>query len=543
VILTVPIDTELYPTLGGQVCDFMEQNLVFGPGDLRGQPLVLDDERRMLIWRMYEVYPRTHPLAGRRRFKRCGLSLQKGTAKTETGALVAAVELHPEAPVRCTGWTPGGEPIGGPVTDPYIPMVAYTEEQSEDLAFGALRVILELGPLKDDFDIGLDRILRKRGDGKAVPLASAPDSRDGARTTFQHVDESHRFTTPRLLRAHQTMLANIPKRKLADAWTLETTTAPEPGTGSVAEAAMEYAEDVRIGKVKNPTFFFFHRQASDNHDLTTEDGRRAAVTEAAGPSAPWRDIDGIVSQWDDPKADKAYLERVWCNRLVKGSTQAFDVAAWKARKRTDFPVRPGGLIVLGFDGAMFHDSTGIVATDVETGFQWVPGAWECPQQLPAGKTWKVPTGEVDAKIAELFATYNVWRLYADPPYWQAWISKWIGEYGDERVIEWWTNRRRPMTAALEGYDAAMKEGHVSHDGDERLTRHIGNARRHNIGTDDQGRQLILIQKDRSDSPFKIDLAMAGSLSWEARTDAIAADALNDEGDASKDFEERGLFAS
>jgi hypothetical protein len=31
-----------------------------------------------------------------------------------------------------------------------------------------------------------------------------------------------------------------------------------------------------------------------------------------------------------------------------------------------------------------------------------------------------------------------------------------------------------------------------------------------------------IQKDRHDSPRKIDLAMAGCLSWEARRDAIKA---------------------
>jgi hypothetical protein len=42
----VPTDDTPFPTLGPQVCDFIEQNLVFGPGDLRGQPAVLDDEKR-----------------------------------------------------------------------------------------------------------------------------------------------------------------------------------------------------------------------------------------------------------------------------------------------------------------------------------------------------------------------------------------------------------------------------------------------------------------------------------------------------------------
>src|SRR5690606_40280536 len=123
------------------------------------------------------------------------------------------------------GWR-NGEPIGGPVTDPYIPMIAYTEEQSDELAYGALKAILEESPMiRDDFDIGLERIMRKRGDGKAVSLSGSPNARDGARTTFQIADETHWRTLDKLKRAHQTMLANLPKRRLADAWAIEVTTA------------------------------------------------------------------------------------------------------------------------------------------------------------------------------------------------------------------------------------------------------------------------------------------------------------------------------
>ncbi len=54
-ILTVPVDRAFYPTLGAQVCDWIEEHLVFGPGDLRGQPAILDDEKRALVYRLYEV--------------------------------------------------------------------------------------------------------------------------------------------------------------------------------------------------------------------------------------------------------------------------------------------------------------------------------------------------------------------------------------------------------------------------------------------------------------------------------------------------------
>lgn len=523
-ILTVPQDDMLYPTLGPQVCDFIERNMVFGPGDLRGQPVQLDDEWLALIYRMYEVYPVGHDLAGRRRFKRVGLSLCKGKAKTEKAAMIAICELHPEAPVRCTGFTPEGEPIGGPVTDPYIPLVATSQEQSDDLCFTAMRVILENCRLRDDFDIGLERILRKKGDGKAEALSANPNSRDGARTTFSIVDESHRLTLPRQKQAFTVMLTNIPKRFGADGWMLETTTAPEPGAGSVAEATMEFARAVEDGRVKDATLFYFHRQASDQHDLTTKEGRIAALVEASGEAHVWRDIAGIAALWDDPLADAAYLERVYMNRLVKGSTQAFNVVKWKTLAKTPSPVQKGDLIVLGFDGSQFNDSTGLVATHVATGYQWVPGAWERP--LATGE-WQVPTDEVDAVVRMLFRDYTVWRMYADPPYWQSWIATWAGVFGAERVIEWWTNRRRPMTAALENFETAIADGTISHDGDPRLTRHIGNSRRKDLPGefDEHGKKLWQIQKERPDSPHKIDLAMAAVLSREARTDAIAAGAL------------------
>lgn len=520
--LVVPaLDKPPYPTLGPQVCQFIEEFLVHGPGDLRGQPARLDDEKRALIYRFYEVFPRDHPNEGRRRFRRCAVSLRKGSAKTEFAAWIAAVELHPDGPVRCIGWDSHGEPIGGPVTDPYIPMVAYTEEQSEELAYGALLCILSEGPLADDFDLGLQRIMRKGGDGKAVALASVPDSRDGARTTWQHFDETHRFVLPRLREAHRTMLANLPKRRLADPWSLETTTAPEPGQGSVAEHTMDYARMVDAGKLQDSRLFFFHREAGDQHDLATREGIRAAVLEASGPIAAWSDIDGIVEQWDDPTADRAYLERVWLNRLVRGSERAFDAERWKDLADPSLAEPPkGATITLGFDGARVRDATALVGTEVVTGYQWLIGLWERP---PRVAEWEVPVADVERTVDAAFERWDVWRMYADPPFWETKVGEWAGKYGEKVVILWWTNRQRPMAYALRGFANAILNGEVRHGGNADLARHVGNAVRRTLTLrDEDDKPLWLIQKERPDSPLKIDAAMAAVLSWEARTDALAA---------------------
>lgn len=534
-VLMVPKDMTDYPSLGGQVCAWIEENLVHGPGDLRGQPVVLDPEKRALIYRMYEVFPQKHPQAGRRRFTRAALSLRKGSAKTELAALIAAVELHPYGPVRCDGFDANGQPVGVGVTDPYIPLVAYTEEQSDELAYGALRIILMYSQVAEDFDIGVERIMRIGGDGKAVSLASSPDARDGARTTFQVCDETHRWNTPRLKQAHRTMLANIPKRYLSNAWSLEVTTAPSPGEGSVAEDTFDYARQVAQGAISDSRLFFFHRQASDGHDLTTPEGVRAAVIEASGPVAAWSDVDGICEQWRDPTSDKTYLERVWLNRMVRASERAFDTEQWKSLILPDFEPPKGETITLGFDGARWRDSTALVATHLRTGFQWLVGLWEKPVDI---EEWEVPDGEVDATVEEAFRRWNVWRMYCDPPYWETQVATWAGKYGDKRVIAWWTNRMKAMAFAIKSFSNAIQAREVCHDGGANYTRHIGNAVRKNLNiVDDDGGRLWVIYKERPDSPHKIDAAMAGILSWQARCDALTAGVASD---GKSVYESRGM---
>ena len=282
---------------------------------------------------------------------------------------------------------------------------------------------------------------------------------------------------------------------------------------------MDYAHAVDDGRLSDASLFFFHRQAGDEHDLTTLTGARAAVLEASGPAAAWRDIDGIMGLWDDPTTDRAYWERVWCNRLVKSASQAFDVERWKslAKPRTGAAGRADYARVRR---RQFHDATAIVATQVETGYQWVAGLWECP---PGRDDWQVPAAEVDAVMRDCLIGSTCGGCMPIRRYWQSWIAAWAGAFGKERVIEWWTNRRRPMTTALENFHTAIREGTISHDGAQGFDAASGErATTRPVTRDEQGKAIWLIRKERPDSPHKIDLAMAAVLSWEARTDAIAA---------------------
>jgi phage terminase large subunit-like protein len=528
-VFVVPaLDAKPWPTLGPQICDLLTERCVHGPGDLRGEPVRLDDEKRALVYRLYEVYPHGHARAGKRRFKRAVLQLRKGSAKTELAAWLAYVELHPDGPVRCDGFTRVGSawrPVGRPVRDPYIPMVAYTEQQTEDLAYAALYVMCSEGPDADLFDVTLDRIRRIDGDGKAAALATAPDSNDGKLTTFQHFDETHRLKSPRQRETHQTMLANIPKRVLADPWSLETTTPYVPGELSVAEGTHEYAEQVAAGKVRDPALFFFYRWAPvrDGEDLSDPEQIRAAVREASGPAlAQWEDfegqVDGIVSLYNQPDTDRSYWEQVWLARRVASARQAFDAKHWADKlARPDVRIPDGDPVVLGFDGARWRDACGLVATHIETGFQWPVAWWESD----GTEDWEVTDEQVDGAVAEAMGRWSVFLAYCDPPRFEANVAHWSGLYGDKKVLEWYTNRPRQIGQAMRAYRTAQSTGELTHSGDAAFARHVANARKGDLRQlDDDDTPLWTIYKERPDSTKFIDLAMAGCLSWRARLDAL-----------------------
>jgi phage terminase large subunit-like protein len=323
---------------------------------------------------------------------------------------------------------------------------------------------------------------------------------------------------------------------MADAWSLETTTAPAPGEYSVAEETMEYAEAVAAGKIQQPNFFFFHRQASEKHDLTKVKGIRAAVREASGPVAAWSDLNAIVDQWKDPTADRSYLRRVWLNQVVRSADRAFDIPKWRESIRADYEVEDGALVTLGFDGARTQDATALVGTEIETGHQWLLGLWERP---PKAEVWEVPQLEVKEVMTAAFGRWDVWRLYADPPYWETTVAEWSAEFGEERVVAWRTASTRKMADAVRAYANAIVDGDVTHADDAQLERHLGNAHRRVVAVrDEKGEQLWTIYKDRPDSPRKIDAAMAAILSWEARRDAVT---LGVGQKTISVYEERGLL--
>jgi hypothetical protein len=514
--------------LGGAVCEFIKSKCVFGPGSLQGEPAVLDTEKEYLIWRMYEIYPSGHRLEGTRVYDRCAVELRKGVAKTELGAWICFAELHPEAEIRWDGWSPEGSPMGRPVRAPYIPMMASAEEQVQELAFGVLKWVIEHSADADMFDCSLERIVRMdqwgHNDGMAVPVSNAPATRDGARTTMEFFDEPHRLYLPRQKAAHETMIQNLAKRQYEHPWALYTSTAGQPGQGSVEEDVRHEAEGIDAGTAPNSSLFFFGRWAGDEHnDLSTVDLRIAAIADATGPTVgEWGtgQFERIAKDYDRTGIDRSYWERVYLNRWRRTDSGAFDMIKVRNELLTTNVIPKKAFVTGGFDGARFKDATAIVLTDIDTGLQQIAGIWERPPDVEA---WEVDEADVVGVFEEIFTDYDVWRIYCDPPYWTETVSSLEGRHPDQ-VVLWWMNRPRAASYSLRAYQEAIDSALVSYGGTpdnlDAMVTHLGHAGKKELKiTDDEGRPLYILQKMDGQMQNKIDAAAAGVLSWQACLDA------------------------
>lgn len=516
-----------FPTLGFVVWDWIEEMCVIPDRATAGEPLRLSDEQgNHLLWqyrlRPGAIYDVNRPAAP---FVYNGSVLvrsQKWGKGPFSGARICAQAV---GPVLFDGWDAYGNPVGRPWATPHIQVAAIAEDQTDNI-WRALKPMIDLGPLAELIpDTGLERI-NLTGGGLIEPVTSKAITRLGARITYLELDEPHLMTK----RNGGVKLADTMRRNVAGMggrWSA-TGNAYDPSEQSVEQTDVEVTvPDVFVDFPESPPGSWANKR------------ERRKILKFAYRGAPWVDIDRIEAECARlaAKGEPAQAERFYGNRVVSGSDKAFDVPTlWTPLARPDTVIPPRRKIVAGFDGARTRDSTGLVATDIETGFQWVIGKWWRPLDLPEDEHWEIDENDVNDHVAYMFDRWDVWRLNADPPYWETAVNRWAGEYGDDRVVAWWTNADKRMGYALREWKQDMSNGAVTHDGDEMLASHIGNAVKRwtkirveqdaGDSADSLLEFLWVIRKESPRSTNKIDLAMAACLAWKARGDALRKGVLN-----------------
>lgn len=522
-----------WPTLGWQVIDWTEHYLCHGPGDIQGQALVWDDEFAQIICDAYRLFPRGHELAGRRVSSYFKVSMPKGRAKSEFAGALTLAEAR--GPVRFDGWDVAGEPVGRPVTYPFIRCLA-TEEGQTTNTYGNVLVMGEHARDKfsrewgfDQLDLGSTRTLIGRGgrDGEIRPSSAGAASKDGGKESFSVADEPHLYVLAELRQMHAMVRRNTRKRRMAEPWMLATGTMFEPGQGSVAEDLYDEAEKqiqlASAGKRKTFGFCFHHREGDIDPDTEWDDdtAQVRSLTEAYGPAAEWMDLRGIVSEEiRAPGSVKAENLRYFHNRRWKGENKAVDPAKWAELADPKRTPTGGEAILLAFDGSdrgEHADDTVLIGWTIsERPHLFLVHREHRPTR--AGREYVVDRRAVRQVVTATRETFDVRRFACDPPGWREEIDAWADEFGrdsngDPIVVEFITSRPSEMGPAIDRFLEAIDRKSFTHDGSPELTDYALNA-------------LLTKSKGRADYPAlakpsvdkKIDGLVAATLGFDVLAD-------------------------
>lgn len=299
-----------------------------------------------------------------------------------------------------------------------------------------------------------------------------------------------------------------------------------PGLGSVAEASAEYFYRIAEGRARDDGLLWDHREAPPDTDLGDREsllrGLAVAYGESAESAGGWVNLDRLVAEIWDPATDPQDARAYYLGQITHASDAWLTHIEWVGCADATKDLADKDMVTLGFDGSVREDSTALVACRVEDGHLELLGCWEKPDGL-AGDGWQVDRVEVDAAVFRAFERFKVVGMYADPAFWQDALDRWTTEFAarllvqasQQRPLEYWTNRPKPMVDALERFHDAVASQHLTHDGNSVLTRHVLNARRR------IGRSGVTIAKEAPSSGRKIDAAMAAVLAYECRGDAVA----------------------
>jgi len=506
------------PTLGWQIMDWIVANCAIPDGDYRGEPFIPSAAQAEFLLNFYSLHAdadkRVDADARKRParafvYSRGGLLVQPQKAgKSPFAAAVALVEAA--GPVRFDGWDADGEPVGRPWASPLVVCTAQSEEQAGNV-WDALLPMVELSGLHVDIpDTGLTRINLPNG-GRIVPVTASAKSRQGARTTFAVQDEVQGWDKAnkgeKLADTQYRSLSGMGGRfiQICNAW--------DPAEESVAQQTWEHGVNV-------------YKQMSDSGPGSIRNKRELdRMLRQVYSGSEHVDLEMIKGEIDNylEKGQTATAERYFLNRIVPGEDFAFDYRTWRRLIRRDHRVPLHANITIGVDGARYRDALGMVATEVSTGFQWPLAILERPMSAP--DDYEHDMDVVDGVLTDAFENYNVLRVYIDPGSIFGSISplmeKWQGRWG-KAIVEFNMTRPRQTCHMIRNYSTAIQAEDVTHDGDERMARHIANARKSETNVkDDDGHQMWLVRKEHPKSRKWIDAAVAGALSWEARGDAIA----------------------
>lgn len=454
---------------------------------------------------------------GRWLFNHAERRLAKGSGKSPFAAVVALIEFA--GPCRVAdidSSLPVDERVKAkPVPLPLVEIAATAESQTAN-TMRMVRAMAKKGSpvvLAHGIDPGKTIMYRPETGGELRIITSSATTAEGSETTFAVGDEREHWTPSN----GGTALAEVMDRNLAKSGSrmLATANAWEPGIYSVAEDAWDAWVAQQEGRTKGKGRILYDAVIADpNTDLADEVSLTAALKTVYADCDWVTKTGGIQTLRDriwDPRTKPDVARRFYLNQPVASFDSWVTPQQWAAIAAPAIVVEPGDEVVAFFDGSKSDDATALMACRVSDGHVFTIGVWE-----PTGEGDVVDAIAVDAAVAYLFETYQVSAFFADVREWESFTKvSWPTMYGDQldvwaqpatakdpQPIAWdMRSKTREFTHAAELCEAEIESAGFTHDGDSRVARHIGNAKRR------PNRHGVSIGKEARASSRKIDAAV------------------------------------
>jgi phage terminase large subunit-like protein len=197
------------------------------------------------------------------------------------------------------------------------------------------------------------------------------------------------------------------------------------------------------------------------------------------------------------------FQRFHLNQWVRLQGEDFVNPTFWTEAHIDIPVNLGDEVVLGFDGAVSGDCTGLIAQNIHTGVYKVLALWEPDISEP---DWHIDKSDVDAAVHKAFKDYDVKMMWCDSSYYKSDVDEWAKTYRN-RVQDIPQSNSRIIPLAQQFLSDLVSKT-IGHDGKSpALTRHVLNA----VATEGGS-----YRKEKKKSPLKIDLLVCAVMANGAR---------------------------
>ena len=318
--------------------EWVEAHCVIPDGDDQGEFFYLVPEQLAFMAGHYTVQDGARPGMRADAFKYRRSQLVRAQKWGKSPLIAAFVCLEGVGPALFAGWASGGEQyrcadhgcgcgwvfeyapgdaMGRPWPTALIQVTATTEDQTDN-TYGALRPMIEKGPLDDVISRTGEEFIRLPNGGKIEVVTSKATSRLGQRVTFVPQDETGIWTESNSM----VKVARTQRRGLAGMGgrAIETTNAWDPSENSVAQQTfLSRADDVQRDFRQPPA------------ELKWSSGRdRRRILEFNYAGVPWAlsNLASIEAEAGElSESDPAEAERFFGNRIVAGG------GAWMPRGR------------------------------------------------------------------------------------------------------------------------------------------------------------------------------------------------------------------